>query len=223
MRGAYDVSVEVNSNTSVVRWMDNRKVDLISSCFSAEPMSTVKRYDRKLKEKVNIPCPHVVREYNLGMGGVDLLDCLTALYKFPLKSRRWYMYIFYHSICMSVVTAWIWYKRHCVLLNKRPMQLSAFQDDIAECLVSVHRIPGRPLSSPCTSRPTTPQQALSERPPAVLIRNDNIGHLPEWGLRARCKLETCHSLSFVKCSKCKVHLCLNKERNCFQMFHNTKA
>ena len=30
-------------------------------------------------------------------GCVDLLDCLVSLYKFQLKSRRWYMYIFYHS------------------------------------------------------------------------------------------------------------------------------
>lgn len=221
-RGAYDMSVEVNSNTSVVRWMDNRKVDLISSCSGVEPVSTVSRYDRKLGRKVDVPCPSVVQEYNHGMGGVDLLDCLTSLYKYPLKSRRWYMYIFYHSICMSVVTAWVWYKRHCVLLKERHMQLSDFQDEIAECLISVRRIPGRPSLSSPTNIPPMSRQAAPERAPVVIIRHDNVGHLPEWGERARCKLEACHKLSFVKCSKCKVHLCLNKERNCFKVFHTRR-
>lgn len=115
--------VEVNSNTVVVRWLDNRKVDLISTCTGTEPMSKVTRYDKKQKKKIEVPCPAVVQEYNQKMGGVDLTDCLTALYKYSLKSRRWYVYISYHSVCASVVTACLLYRRHCVLLREKHTSL----------------------------------------------------------------------------------------------------
>ncbi|KAG7268888.1 hypothetical protein CRUP_032995 [Coryphaenoides rupestris] len=40
-----------------------------------------------------------------------------AKYKFPLKSRRWYMYIFWHTIALAVVNAWLLYKRDCQALK----------------------------------------------------------------------------------------------------------
>ena len=60
---------------------------------------------------IEVPCPAAVKAYNSGIGGVDLLDSLTALFKSKLKTRRWYMYIFFHSLNMMTVTAWLLYKR----------------------------------------------------------------------------------------------------------------
>ena len=53
------------------------------------------------------------------------------------------------------------------------------------------------------------------------IRKDGIDHLPLWEeKRQRCAM--CPgpaAFSYVKCQKCQVWLCLNKDRNCFRKFH----
>lgn len=78
-----------------VRWFDNRKVDMISSFVGVKPFTRVNRYDRKEKKVVGVDCPAVICSYTKNMGGVDLLDSLTALYKAKIKSRHWYLYIFF--------------------------------------------------------------------------------------------------------------------------------
>ena len=52
------------------------------------------------------------------------------------------------------------------------------------------------------------------------VRYDNEGHLPLWNdKRNRCKGEGYVSFSFIKCEKCGVSLCLNKNKNYFSSFH----
>ena len=46
------------------------------------------------------------------MGGIDLLNMCTNLYKYQLKSHRWYMYIFYHSLTIALVNSWFLYRRY---------------------------------------------------------------------------------------------------------------
>lgn len=45
------------------------------------------------------------------MGGVDLLDSLMGRHKIIMKSRKWYMRIFYHLVDLTVVNLWLLYKR----------------------------------------------------------------------------------------------------------------
>ena len=86
-RGSSDSKVEVNSGIVAVGWYDNRTVDLVSSHVGVEPVSTVVRYDKKQKKNITVPCPEIIKVYNKFMGGVDLHDSLTALYRFPIKSK----------------------------------------------------------------------------------------------------------------------------------------
>ena len=221
-RGDMDSLVDVDANIVALRWYDNKKVDVISSFVGEEPVTSVSRWDKKGKKKVDVPCPAAIHQYNKNMGGVDLLDSLTALYKAKIKTRRWYIYIFYHSINMVLVTSWLWYRRHCKLLDETEMKLSSFLDQVASALILVDKKkPGRPsLESP---NPTTGSaKSACEQLPTVDVRLDGIDHRPLWGGRQTCKKPTCKEKSFVYCSKCKVHLCLNKSRNCFDDVH-TKA
>lgn len=48
---------------------------------------------------------------------VDLLDSSAAKYKLPMKLHRWYMYIFWHTIILAVVSAWLLYKWDCKALK----------------------------------------------------------------------------------------------------------
>lgn len=216
-RGSYDQKVELGSNVIAVKWFDNKAVHLMSSYIGTEPEDKAKRYEKKDKKMIEIPRPAIVKEYNQFMGGIDLLDGLTSLYKFPMKSRRWYMYIFLHTICAAVVTCWLWYKCHSKLLKKKPMKLSVFQSEVASALISVKRV-GRPsLDDPL---PCPPQKKATR--PVDDVRMDGADHLPEWTSRNRCMGKGCTAKTFIRCVKCGVMLCCNKDRNCFLTFHTQK-
>lgn len=63
---------------------------------------------------------------------------------------------------------------------------------------------------------------LHEVRPSNEIRYDNIGHLPhidDFLSPTRCKLEGCKLKSHYFCDKCKVHLCLKLDNNCYLKFH----
>ena len=160
-----------------------------------------------------------MKEYNQFMGRIDLLGALTALYKFPKTSRRQYFYMFLHTICTTVVTSWLWCKRHCCLLGLTPMKLSRFQSDVAAALVQIKRLGWQPTVSP-----TPNVKAKKPRLPAPIMDMwlNSVGHLPEWVARNHCKYSTCKAKTYVQCCKCKVLLCLNKDRNCFRAFQEQK-
>ena len=221
-RGATDSQIEVDSNIVVTRWFDNKKVDMIISyLFSIEPITNVSRYDKKQKKEVEVPCPDAIKNYNSNMGGVDLLDCLTALYKAKIKTRRWYLYIVYHTFNMVVVTSWLQCKRHCKQLKEnKHLNLKDFQLQVAETLIKIEKPKGRPSLTGIQLTPAPTKKAQAERAPPVDVRLDNVGHFPLWGKRTYCKVTNCNQKSYIICSKCQVHLCLNKYRNCFFLnFH----
>ncbi|KAG7273490.1 hypothetical protein CRUP_015866 [Coryphaenoides rupestris] len=98
----------------------------------------IQRWDKANKTYIEVERPYIVGTYNKYMGGVDLLDSFTAKYKFPLKSRRWYMYIFWHTITLAVVNAWLLYKRDCQALKiskKETLNMRHFQAQLASSLI----------------------------------------------------------------------------------------
>lgn len=70
--GAFDYAVDSSRNISVVRWHDNRAVTIVSTYISAEPIASVRRWDRKEKKCIHVAQPAAVKIYNSFMGGVDL-------------------------------------------------------------------------------------------------------------------------------------------------------
>ena len=84
-RGCIDSVVDDNSALCIVRWFDNGIVTLLSTCYDGESHEEVKRWSLTEKRHISIPIPNVVREYNINMGGVDLSDMLTALYRIQVS------------------------------------------------------------------------------------------------------------------------------------------
>ncbi|KAJ4932945.1 hypothetical protein JOQ06_029783, partial [Pogonophryne albipinna] len=116
-RGSFDIRVETNHNICAVKWYDRRVVTLVSSFAGPHTVQNIQRWDKANKTYVEVERPTIVATYNKYMGGVDLLDSFTAIYKFPMKSRRWYVYIFWHTIILAVINAWLLYKRDCRALK----------------------------------------------------------------------------------------------------------
>lgn len=64
------------------------------------------------------------------------------------------------------------------------------------------------------------QKKIMEIRPGNEFRFDSIEHYPDIDQKnTRCKLEGCRYKSRYFCIKCKVHLCLKRQMNCFKKFH----
>lgn len=225
-RGHFVSQVEQNTNVICVRWKDKKVVNLISSYVGTEPVSKGNRWDAKQKKNVETNRPKVVEEYNKFMGGIDLLNMCSNMYKYQIRSRRWYMYIFFHTLTLALVNAWLLYRRcHEELsTNKKDViPLRKFQAVCAHAMTTAGK--GRKRGRPSLENDKCPPQAKHKKRYAAVpsdVQKDQVNHLPTYcTARQRCKLcpRTTAAFSYIKCQKCDVHLCLNKERNCFKKFH----
>ena len=107
-RGAVDY---VQSNGVLVcHWYDKKLVSVASTEYSVKPMETVKRWSVKEKSKQDVLRPYLIKQYNSGMGGVDLADQKVATYRLSLKTNRWYKKLLYWFIDLSMSNAWACYK-----------------------------------------------------------------------------------------------------------------
>lgn len=242
-RGAYDYCVDANSGLSVVRWMDNSAVQLASSHVAVEPLSSIRRWDKKQRKYADVTCPAIVKEYNEHMGGVDLFDMLMSLYKVDHKSVKWYRRIFFWVLNVAVVNGWILYRRHSKQKNtpvREQLDLMQFTARVSESLVLQDKMPpllnrkrpGRPSRAQVNfnteeSSDDEPQANYKKRRsvlscgPSVSVRYDNTGHFPAHSEpKQRCKV--CHNYVRMICMKCNCHLCVTKDKNCFLEYHTAQ-
>ena len=64
------------------KWFDNRAVHLLGSNVEGfGAVSVVSRRQKGAATKVNVSCSTMVKIYNYGMGGVDLMDQYTTAYR----------------------------------------------------------------------------------------------------------------------------------------------
>ncbi|XP_067636126.1 piggyBac transposable element-derived protein 3-like [Eurosta solidaginis] len=210
-----------------ISWKDNRVVNLVSTFVGMKPVlnphidnvvdQTIQRWDKKEKKVITISCPQIIKEYNMHMGGVDLMDSHLGRLKIVLKSRKWYLRIFYHLLDICMVNAWLLFKRSNPSAS---MTQKAFRLEICYVLTNMGTNQNRSGVHTIASR------VQDERGPPKNLRFDGIHHYPLVEGRARCKNETCNvgdknvnNRSIFKWEKCNVHLCLNDKRNCFVAYH----
>ncbi|CAK1602064.1 unnamed protein product [Parnassius mnemosyne] len=96
---------------TVTTWVDNKPVSLCSSYVGKEPMAMVKRFLKKKRAKIDIPCPKAITIYNKYMGGVDLLDSMLGFYRIKIRSKKWYHRLFFHFIDLVCVNSWLLWRR----------------------------------------------------------------------------------------------------------------
>lgn len=225
-RGAYVERIAEHQGVvlKMVKWLDTRFVNLLSTFIGALPETKIKRFDRKSKVNIEVKCPSIIHVYNKFMGGVDLIDSLLALYRIRIRSKKYYMRIFFHLLDMCIVIAWLLYRRasdDCGIKSNKQMSLFDFKMDVAESLCWAGKQQKRGRSS------TTPISKRSKRngAPNVDCRYDKIDHWPNYVPKTgRCKYsendKKCQKITKVKCTKCESYLCFVPDRNCFSMYHN---
>ena len=215
-RASHDFRVESKTNTVCVRWQDSKAVTLMSNYADK-----ARRWDKSKKEYTNIDRPYIIREYNTHMGGVDMLDAHISRCKYSIRTRRWYLILFWHFTSIGVINAWLLYKRDCSLLRitgKSVMKLRQFQSKVTQALIErgTTRKSGRPSLDEETF-PKPPKIIRVE--PCEDARFDQIGHWPV-KREKRCCCAVCKTIKTdTCCEKCDVLLCFNECRNCYKLYH----
>ena len=97
-------------------WRDNKAVFVASNVHnvnrkaadgSDEPnQGQAKRYCKQAGGQVFINRPEMIAKYNEGMGGVDLLDGMVALYRCTIKRKKWWFGFVPWSVNVAAVNAW---------------------------------------------------------------------------------------------------------------------
>lgn len=81
---------------------------------------------------------------------------------------------------------------------------------------------GRPATELTNALEAKRAKTVAAHVPPREVCIDGINHMPLWAQnRLACKIPGCGKRGYVKCKKCEVTLCFNKDRNCFIKFHES--
>ena len=139
------------------------------------------------------------------------------------------MYIFFYSLTVALVNAWLLFRRHHDEIGtdkKGVMPLRKFQSACASSLTRAgkgkKRAHGRPsLEEQANLQSQQPHKQRYVGVPQD-VQKDEFNHFHVYDkVCQRCKMcpRDKPAFSYIKCMKCNAHLCLNKDRNCFLAFH----
>ena len=179
-RGSFDYRSD--GLVYVAKWNDNSIVHVCSNYSTHEPLHKCKR--RVKGATLDVPQPHLISTYNKGMGGVDLLDCLSASYRPSIRSKKWYWPLFTNVLNVSLVSAW---RAHCHVTNHNLSHLE-FLRHVTLAL----------LNYESSSSERLPQGGAY---PVDKSRFDGINHTLASGTQGRCKV--CKKNTKMCCQKCK--------------------
>ena len=220
-RGSMDCRTS-SERILVLKWYDNKEVCVGSNPYSANPVSTDRRWDKKDKAYVSLTRPAVIGAYNEGMGAVDRCDQLLAFYRIVTKSRKWYKRILYHFVDVSIVNAFIMRR---AITGAKNLPLFEFKLDVATALMYGENFVELLTRSAAVLREVVPRAAngdpVAGPSPTDAVRLDGMNHWPEQAAKVPrcCRVMFCKLRSTYWCSKCNVYLCLKGKNNCFVNYH----
>ena len=109
-RGSIDCCSSSDKIIQLTRLHDDKSVTLGLTCFGTTPLSTQNKYDKKEKKSIEIHKPHVIKEYNNNMLGVDMCDMYLALYRQTIRTKKYYKKFLCHFINLACVHSFFIYK-----------------------------------------------------------------------------------------------------------------
>ena len=195
-------------------WMDNKLVTVMSTNTQPTATGSVLRRQRD-GSRTSVPCPEAVISYNSSMGGVDRGDQLRGYYNCRTKSRKFYKYIFYFLLDVSITNAFILWKNFG---SATGMTLKEFRLRLAEQLIGDYCSRRRAGRGGGAIRPLP----LMHFP--LKVQDDTTG-ASKRGRCARCH-QTRHKRTDSSwfCRECNVWLCHSgvPETDCFFLWHKNR-
>ena len=138
------------------------------------------------------------------MGRVDKADMFCSLYSTSLKSKKWWHRVLFGIMNLTVCNACIVYK----ILTNEKIDLLDFPRSVAQPMITKSKRPkcGRPSIQ--SNQLTAQKRWKSNYSVPASIRKENRGiHWHENDVK--CSKKKQKAKPFIKCSACKVHLCMN--------------
>ena len=182
------------------KWNDNFIVNIATNFTSHIPTETVKCRVKK-KADARVTQPKLIKQYNLEMRVVDVMDRLLGTYRPMIRGKKWYWPLVINAINVSLVAAW---RIHCNAVVS-PLTHLEFCREIAIWL----------LKSPMEERTKVTGGTLLGL--SKDIRFDHINHYKITITEGRCKI--CQKNAQYKCQKCNVRLHSDKGAVCFDLYH----
>ena len=102
-RGTYDFVC--SDSLCITSWNDNTVCQVISNCHQVEPVGRAQRWV-KGKGQTQVQQPWVIKAYNEGMGGVDVMDRLLESYRPGVNMKKWWWSLFINILNLSFSAAW---------------------------------------------------------------------------------------------------------------------
>lgn len=122
MRG--ELSYLRSDSVIVCKWKDKRDVLTISNMHEVEIVDMPNRNGKVSKK------PNIIRDYNLGMGGIDRADqIMMSYYSAERKTVRWYKKLGIHFIELFIQNA---YWMHVTKQHGEKVSLLSFRETICE-------------------------------------------------------------------------------------------
>ena len=190
-RGTKDVSFR--RDQVLVAWRDNKAVYMASNKYGSSAAKTCRRFSRVEQRYIQVPIPDMYARYNAGMGGVDLVDSMVALYRVPIRIKKWWWPFYAWSLSVSAVNAW---RLRCKVRNIREPYLD-FLRELVMAMLAAHGTPPGPRRS----------LTLAED-----ARYDQMGHWP-------ANTETDGSGNF---KRLNCRHCYEKEKAALKVAHRCK-
>ena len=188
-------------------WHDKRTVLLLSTNSDPTIMDIVQR-KKKNGDVVNVVCPIALKNYTAHMNGVDRADQLRSSYSISKKALRWWKYLFWFMIDVSICNGYILMKTspNHVLKTKNGRERVRTQLEFRMQLA--HQLFGTYMGKRKRDRIVEPHTA-------------GLHHWP-----IQMKKRTCKQCSKTKkrrevqtgCEQCDVNLCTP----CFKPYHKEK-
>ena len=109
-----DVRWVRHSPVLALQWLDSKPVSILSTLHSANDQVTCMRRTKVNGkfEKVNIPQPLSVHDYNQFMNGVDRSDQMLACHNISRKCFRWWKILFFHLVDIAVVNSFLLFQKY---------------------------------------------------------------------------------------------------------------
>ena len=243
-RRFYDYRSTNDKKCIVVVWKDSKRVLIGSNQCSINPVSYYKHWNKDQKKKVNVSALEIIRQYNKYMGEVDTTGMLCSLHPFQFRSKKWYMRLVWRVFDLMILNSWLISK---LILgrdgNWRMKRLFEFKLSIARSLLQTSKYLAPVIlkcisdcsksvkssdesdNNSCFSSSVKKGTRESKLSLSNEVRYDNYNHWPIFQQRKnglRCKSKGCKQRTKWACNKCKIHLCVHPERNCFMSYHSKK-
>lgn len=178
---------------------DSKIVYFISTCHNPYDTSDKSfKYNKSSNDKsLEIPC--VMRDYNNYMRGVDLYDQHIIYYSCNKKTRRWWLYLFWHMVDMAIMNALILFNFN----NDNKFTQLQFREQLAVDLIgnfSSRKIQTDKITKASNMCKTQHFFCKSDKPVRCVV----------------CSTERNRVHTSLYCKQCNVHLCAVP---CFEIYH----